>query len=88
MYALDPDDGNYWIYRLMIDARFQGRGFGTAALQAIVALMRTLPGCSSIVLGVVPANAGAARLYRRGGFKERGDELDGETVMVHPLDRS
>lgn len=28
MYALDEDDGNYWIYRLMIDARFQGKGYG------------------------------------------------------------
>ena len=32
MYALDGDDGNWWIYRLMIDKRFQKRGFGRAAL--------------------------------------------------------
>lgn len=85
MYALDPDDGNYWLYRLMIDARFQGRGYGTAALQAIIVLMRALPDCSSIVLGVEPVNVRAARLYRQAGFRERGDEIGGETVMVHPL---
>ena len=86
MYPLDPDDGNYWLYRLMIDARFQGRGYGAAAMQAIVALMRALPGCSSIVLGVEPANVRAASLYRHAGFRERGDSIEGETVMVHPLE--
>ena len=25
LYGLDSDDGNYWIYRLMIDGNFQGR---------------------------------------------------------------
>ncbi len=82
MYALDPDDGNYWIYRFMIAEQFQGRGYGTAALTALVERMQALPGCSSIVLGVEPANGTAARLYRRAGFLERGDKLDGETIMV------
>ncbi|NOV21196.1 N-acetyltransferase [Ensifer adhaerens] len=36
MYALDEDDGNYWVYRLMIDARFQGMGYGRAALSRII----------------------------------------------------
>jgi len=38
MYALDPDDGNHWIYRLMIDARHQGKGY----------LPRRLPPCWNI----------------------------------------
>lgn len=25
MYGIDSDDGNFWIYRFMIDDKFQGR---------------------------------------------------------------
>ncbi len=85
MYALDPDDGNYWIYRLMIDARHQGRGFGRAGLSAVVTLMSGLPGCSRIILGVNPDNARAVRLYRSFGFVETGAVIDGETVMAYQL---
>ena len=41
MYALDEDDGNYWIYRLMIDAPFQGKGYGRAALMRVIELLRS-----------------------------------------------
>lgn len=86
MYALDPEENNYWLYRLMIDQRFQGRGYGSAALQAVIALMDALPDCTSIVLGVEPENALAARLYARNGFSERGDVIDGEIAMIRMLD--
>jgi diamine N-acetyltransferase len=85
MYAIDPDDDNYWIYRFMIAEQFQGRGYGFAALKALVERMQALPGCSSIILGVEPANEDAAKLYRRAGFRERGDQIDGETIMVRQL---
>ncbi|HET8726248.1 MAG TPA: GNAT family N-acetyltransferase, partial [Alphaproteobacteria bacterium] len=45
MYALDEDDGNYWIYRLMIDARHQGKGYGSAALIRIIGILSELPHC-------------------------------------------
>ena len=27
MYCVDRDDGEYWLYRLMIDRRYQGKGY-------------------------------------------------------------
>ncbi|OCP38696.1 GNAT family N-acetyltransferase [Ensifer sp. LC163] len=81
MYALDPDDGNHWIYRLMIDARNQGKGFGRKALAAVVETMATIPGCDAIYLGVYPDNTRAHALYRRFGFRETGQIIGGETVL-------
>ena len=81
MYALDGDDGNYWIYRLMIDARFQRRGYGRAALNRIIQILSELPGCSCVMLGVKPENEGARRLYEHAGFRMTGDAIDGELVM-------
>lgn len=83
MYALDPDDGDYWLYRLMIDAKHQGRGHGAEALKQILTLMAKLPGCAQVVLGVEPDNAVAGRLYRHLGFRDTGEVIGGENVMVH-----
>jgi diamine N-acetyltransferase len=81
MYALDPDDGNYWIYRLMIDQRHQHRGIGRAALAELIALMSALPNCPRIVLGVEPGNGAARALYESAGFVATGEVIGGETVM-------
>jgi ribosomal protein S18 acetylase RimI-like enzyme len=36
MYGIDADDDNYWIYRLMIDARHQRKGYGRAAMTELL----------------------------------------------------
>lgn len=42
---LDKDlVGPYYLWRLLIDERFQGRGYGAATLNAIVEYLRTRPG--------------------------------------------
>lgn len=78
MYALDADDGNYWIYRFMIDARFQGRGHGTAALALVIGM---IPPAGPVMLGVKPGNTAARRLYERAGFRATGALIDDEAVM-------
>ena len=81
MYALDPDDGNYWVYRLMVDQRHQRRGIGRAALAQLITLMSALPNCPRIILGVDPANFAARALYESLGFKATGETTEGEDVM-------
>lgn len=82
MYALDAEDDNYWIYRFMIDGRFQGRGYGKAALALLVETIFQEPGCARILLDVKPENHVARRLYAQAGFVYAGFEIDGEEVMV------
>lgn len=74
----------YIIVRLMIDARFQGHGYGRDALDAIVELVRgrELP---TIRLSVVPENEQALEFYRRNGFEETGEIDGGEIVMVRRI---
>ena len=68
------------LVRLMIDARFQGRGYGREALEAIVELVsdRGLP---TVRLSVVPENEQALEFYRRNGFTETGAIHGGEIGM-------
>lgn len=85
MAALDSDDGNQWIYRFMIDHRFQAKGFGSKALDLLIGQIFAETGCPRIMLGVQPANLTAIRLYQRAGFRPAGFEFDGEVAFC--LDR-
>jgi diamine N-acetyltransferase len=68
----------------MVDARFQGRGYGRDALEAVVALTRER-GHDTLRLSVVPENARAHEFYRRNGFAETGDVVEGELVLERRL---
>lgn len=81
MYGQDADDDRWWIIRMMIDARFQGRGYGRGGMQALIALMRDKHQCETITLGVDPANQQAIRLYESLGFRDTGEVEEGEMVM-------
>jgi diamine N-acetyltransferase len=81
MYGQDPDDGNWWVVRMMIDERFQGQGYGRGAMVALIGLMREEHQCESIRLGVDPANQAAIRLYESLGFRDTGEVHYDEMVM-------
>ena len=90
----DGDDGDaipepgtergYILVRLMVDGRFQGRGYGRAALDAIVELIRDR-GLPTIRLSVVPENEQALDFYRRNGFTGTGEIDGGEIVLERQI---
>jgi len=55
------------IHDLAVLPEFQGRGVGTALLEAVAEHGRAL-GCCKITLEVHDTNSGAKRLYERAGF--------------------
>ncbi len=81
MHGLDVESGQWWIIRIMIGAAFQGRGFGGAALAALIQRLTEREGTTEIRLGCVIGNDRARRLYERHGFRETGEVEDGEAVM-------
>jgi diamine N-acetyltransferase len=81
LFGLDEDDGRYYLVRLMIDARFQGRGFGRAATLAVLEKLRGNPECRAVHLSFVAGNTGAQALYESIGFLATGEIAEGEIVM-------
>lgn len=82
-YAPDTPDqpDQYWIFHFFIDQRYQGRGYGRAALQALFGLVRREhPQCQTLRLVVHPENTQAQRLYTSAGFRPTGTERWGEPV--------
>src|SRR4029079_16412756 len=45
MYGVAPEEGKHWILRVMVDRRFQGKGYGGAAMGLLLARLRAIPGC-------------------------------------------
>lgn len=80
MYGWDTDDNEYWIHRLMIDKKYQGLGFGSAALKCVIEELQANQACKRIFLSFEPENVEAKRLYEKFGFTPDGRVLHGETV--------
>ena len=59
------------IYRFMIDRREQGRGYGRAALTALLDEIRALGHVRDVLVGYMPENEGARRLYGRPDLSTR-----------------
>ena len=75
--------GNYSLWRLMIDKRFQGRGYGKAAMEEILKYIRSYP-CGKAeycMLSYEPENTVAKALYYSFGFRENG-EMDGDEIVA------
>jgi diamine N-acetyltransferase len=81
MFGLDEDDGRYYLIRLMIDEKEQGKGYGRAAALAVIEKMRANPDCREFYLSFVPENTGAEALYKSIGFERNGEISEGEIVM-------
>jgi diamine N-acetyltransferase len=80
MYGQDPDDGQLWIIRMMIDAAHQGNGYGRAAMQLVLERLRNAASHDNVMIGWVPDNLAAGRLYESLGFRKTGEIVEGEIV--------
>ncbi|MBO4898958.1 MAG: GNAT family N-acetyltransferase [Lachnospiraceae bacterium] len=75
----DPDD-RYWLWRFMIDEKFQGRGIGKEALKQIILYFKE-NGATNIRLSTKAGNVNAISLYKSFGFRDTGEVIDGENLF-------
>ncbi|MBO4353722.1 MAG: GNAT family N-acetyltransferase [Clostridia bacterium] len=74
---------NYSIWRLMIDKRYQKRGYGREAIKLALDFIKTWP-CGKAEycsLSYEPENEVGAKLYHSLGFTENG-EMDGDEIVA------
>ena len=87
LLSIDTEKAEYYLWRFMIDGRFQGLGYGRAAIGLIVDHIRTLPGATQLMTSWVPLPGGPEPFYRGLGFEPTGDVDDGEVVARLSLGR-
>lgn len=82
MYVIKADEGTGWICHLMIDKKYQGRGYGTDAMFQIIEHLEANPNCrNGIFTSFKPGNVAAAHIYRKMGF-ERTGKVEGKEVIM------
>jgi diamine N-acetyltransferase len=80
--AADDDlVGPYYLWRLLIDERFQGRGHGTATIDAVVAYLRDRPGADVLWTSCEAGPGSPQPFYLRYGFVLTGDVKWGEDLL-------
>lgn len=75
----DPND-RYWLWRFMIDKNVQGKGYGSMALENIIAYFKD-HGADHILLSTKESNTVALSLYHKYQFVETGEMNDDEIVL-------
>lgn len=80
------DASDYHIARFMIDLHHQGKGYGRAAMQALLAQFEEERAHPVASLSFVPGNLAAERLYESVGFCKTGEMDGGELVMARPVE--
>lgn len=85
--GVSVEKDNYEIWRLMIDKRYQGRGYGKEALKLAIDFIKTFP-CGKADycwISYNEENEAAKKLYASFGFEETGEMCDDEIVAVLKL---
>lgn len=77
-------DGRLWLDRLLIDKKHQGKGYGKAAVLALLENFRREYSCHRVYLSVYENNLPAIALYEQIGFYFTGEyDTKGEKMMVY-----
>jgi diamine N-acetyltransferase len=85
MLEKDTEKSEYFLWRMMVDDKYQRMGFGYKAMILLIDYVKTLPDAAELLTCCVPGDGSPEDFYRKLGF-ERTGEMDGiEVVMRLPL---
>jgi diamine N-acetyltransferase len=73
--------GPWFLWKLLIDQRYQGRGYGREIVRQVAELFRA-EGATELLTSYVPEAGGPAGFYERLGFVPTGDlDINGEVIV-------
>ncbi|HET7033392.1 MAG TPA: GNAT family N-acetyltransferase [Casimicrobiaceae bacterium] len=76
-----PEAPELFLWRFMIDARFQRRGIGSCALEQVISHARAKRNATSLGVSYVPGPGCPEPFYLASGFRHTGRVDDGEIVL-------
>jgi diamine N-acetyltransferase len=83
--AEQPEEPDFFLWRLMIDKAHQGKGRGYAAVKLLIDHVRRRPGAKKLLVSHMSKADALGRFYSSLGFSYTGAEEDGEKVMALDL---
>lgn len=82
---INPEKGRYFLWRLMIDARYQKLAFGRKAMELLIEHVKTRPNAIEFSTSFVPGDHSPQGFYENLGFELTGEWYEGESIMKLPL---
>ena len=86
MLSDQPDKGEYFLWRFMVDAQHQGKGYGRRALELLIDHVKTRPNAKELFLSHVPGPGSPEGFYHQLGFEHTGEQAGEELVMKLTLE--
>jgi len=83
MVIYDYDEKTYNIWHMMIDKKYQGKGYGTKAIELCIDYIKSKPFGESndVILTCSMDNSHGIHIYEKLGFKDTGERDDDEIIM-------
>ena len=81
----DAETPEYYLWRLLVGAEHQGKGYGRAAVEQLIDYVKSRPGGTSLRVSWVPHPDGPEHFYRGLGFTPTGKIHHGEVEALLPL---
>jgi diamine N-acetyltransferase len=72
----------HYLWKLFIDERYQGQGFGTAALDLVVEYFRGRPGVDLLRTSAGQGDGSPIGFYERYGFEQTGEIVFDDEVLL------
>jgi GNAT superfamily N-acetyltransferase len=71
----------HFLWKLLIDERYQRQGYGAATLDLIVEYFRGRPGVEVLSTSAGEGHGSPIEFYERYGFERTGERADGEVLL-------
>lgn len=82
LFDIDAEEKCFMIWRLMIDQKFQGKGYGQQAISQAIEKARSEAIVDHVIADFVVGNQAMHSILTKLGFKESGlDEKNNEIIM-------
>jgi len=80
-----PEEPIYFLWRLMVAAPHQGKGFGRRAVEMLIERVKTRPGATELLVSCVEGEGSPEGFYHRLGFRRNGKMYDNEVGLALAL---
>jgi len=77
-----PEKGEYFLWRFMIDASHQGKGYGYRAIELLIRRIKASPNPKALLTSHLKGDVDAGPFYQKFDFEYTGEIIgDGDHVM-------
>ncbi|MDA3874702.1 MAG: GNAT family N-acetyltransferase [Kiritimatiellae bacterium] len=77
-----PENGEYYLWRMMVDAEHQGNGYGARAVELLIERIKEIGNSKILLTSHLSRDGNAGPFYQGLGFQYTGETLGKEDLMM------